>query len=108
MKYILAEKIIEKIKFKRDHCDPNMKRRAGYDAAIAMIEREQCGTLVRDVVARFQEGVNSCSSVMVLRGEELLVISKHEYLAVINRLKAEEAAMFRRLETVDTEENFEE
>lgn len=107
MKYINAEKIIEEIKFRRDHRDPNMKRRAGFDAAIAMIEREQCGTIVRDVVRRFQEGVSSCSSVMVLRGEELLVIPKLEYLATINRLKEEEAAMFRRLETVDTEENFE-
>ena len=108
MRYISADKIIEKIKFKRDHCDPNMKRRAGYDSAIEMIRQEQCGTVVRDMVTEFQKQLNDCSTIMVYRGEELLVIPKLEYLATINRLKAEETAMFRRLESVDTEENFEE
>ncbi len=103
MKYILAEKIIENIKFKRDHCDPNMKRRAGYDSAIDIIRREQHGTVVKDMVTEFQKQLNDCSTIMVYRGEELIVIPKFEYLTVLKRLHRIEDEAFRELEKEDYE-----
>lgn len=101
MKYIDAKKMIEKIKYKRDHCDPNMKRRAGYDSAIAMIEQEQHGKIVKDVVSNFQTKVNECATFMVLYGEELLVIPKLKYLAAIKELQREEEQSYKPLEEVE-------
>lgn len=86
-RYIDADALIERLKFKRDVTDIGRKKHSGLECAIAQVQKQPTADVASEVITDLQQMWKVCSLQDRIYGISVYVISKRDYNSIIDGLK---------------------